>query len=96
MGHLETINKGFEEMRKVLDEVGVRTRVNLNAERDWVYEWRREQEHKLKDERGQGMSDAEVEDFVDRYMPVYELFDSEADVDVRLDRDRRIVDISTR
>lgn len=97
LSHLETINKGFEEMRRVLEQVGVETRVNLSVgDRGWVYAWRKEQEHKLKEERGEGMSDAEVEQFVDRYMPVYELFDSEADVEVKLDRERRIVDVTTR
>lgn len=42
---------------------------------DYVYAWRLEQEHNMKRANGgKGMSDAEVEAFVDRYMPCYELY----------------------
>ncbi|PQE28920.1 D-glycerate 3-kinase protein [Rutstroemia sp. NJR-2017a BBW] len=40
----------------------------------YVYEWRREQEEKLRRERGSGMSDEQVKEFVDGYYPAYELF----------------------
>lgn len=39
-----------------------------------VYRWRLQQEHALINERGQGMSDEQVNMFVDRYMPCYELY----------------------
>jgi pantothenate kinase-related protein Tda10 len=42
---------------------------------DYVYAWRLEQEHNMKRANGgKGMSDEEVEAFVDRYMPCYELY----------------------
>ena len=42
---------------------------------DFVYTWRLQQEHHMKAENGgKGMTDDEVEAFVDRYMPVYEVF----------------------
>lgn len=42
---------------------------------DHVYRWRLQQEHHMKSlNGGQGMSDEEVERFVDRYMPVYECY----------------------
>jgi D-glycerate 3-kinase len=42
---------------------------------DFVYAWRMEQEHMMKRANGgKGMSDEEVVAFVDRYMPVYEVF----------------------
>jgi len=40
-----------------------------------VYAWRLEQEHKMKEKNGgEGMSDDQVRAFVDRYMPVYEMW----------------------
>jgi D-glycerate 3-kinase len=42
---------------------------------DYVYKWRLQQEHHMKSENGgRGMTDEEVEKFVDRYMPVYEVY----------------------
>ena len=42
---------------------------------DHVYRWRLQQEHGMKRQNGGlGMSDKEVERFVDRYMPVYECY----------------------
>lgn len=39
-----------------------------------VYQWRKEQEHETIHTQGQGMTDEEVEKFVDRYMPCYKLY----------------------
>lgn len=39
-----------------------------------VYRWRQQQEHKLIEAKGQGMSDEQVVAFVDGYMPSYELY----------------------
>lgn len=39
-----------------------------------VHKWRLEQEHQLIKEKGQGMSDDQVKEFVDRYMPCYYLY----------------------
>ena len=39
-----------------------------------VYTWRRDQEHELIKEKGSGMTDEEVEKFLDRYMPCYDLY----------------------
>jgi len=42
---------------------------------DYVYKWRLQQEHHMKSGNGgKGMTDEEVETFVDRYMPAYELY----------------------
>lgn len=90
---LEQINEGFKELEAVLDKK-VDRRVTLDAPWEWVYEWRIEQEEKLIQERGSGMTEDEVRAFVDRYMPVYECWDATGDVRVELDRDRQIVSIS--
>lgn len=39
-----------------------------------VHRWRLEQEHAMVSKTGSGMTDLQVRDFVDRYLPVYELY----------------------
>ncbi|KAH9876191.1 hypothetical protein J1614_004070 [Plenodomus biglobosus] len=39
-----------------------------------VYTWRLQQEHKMIESKGSGMSDEQVRSFVDGYMPSYELY----------------------
>lgn len=47
---------------------------------DYIYAWRTQQEHTMKATNGgKGMTDEEVVAFVDRYMPVYELFGDTTD-----------------
>lgn len=49
--------------------------IHIDAEdTQWVYEWRMEQERRLRADRGSGMSDEEVVRFVNGYYPSYELF----------------------
>ncbi|EPE06046.1 uridine cytidine [Ophiostoma piceae UAMH 11346] len=49
--------------------------IHLDAEHTpYVYDWRREQEAALRYARGTGMTDEQVERFVDAYYPAYELF----------------------
>ncbi|KAJ9114067.1 hypothetical protein QFC22_005887 [Naganishia vaughanmartiniae] len=48
----------------------------------YVHAWRLQQEHQLIAARGTGMTDAQVEEFVTRYMPGYELWASGAGADV--------------
>ncbi len=40
----------------------------------FVYDWRKQQEHELIKIRGNGMSDTEVDNFINDYMPCYELY----------------------
>jgi D-glycerate 3-kinase len=39
-----------------------------------VYTWRLQQEHKMIEAKGSGMSDAQVRAFIDGYMPSYEIY----------------------
>jgi D-glycerate 3-kinase len=49
--------------------------IHIEAEDiNYVYQWRLEQEHNMKRQRKSGMSDEQVKDFIDRYMPAYELY----------------------
>lgn len=49
--------------------------IHVDAEdTEYVYEWRRQQEQQLRQEKGSGMTDEQVVKFVDAYYPAYELF----------------------
>jgi len=49
--------------------------IHIDAEKtSFVYEWRLQQEAALRREKGSGMSDEKVREFVDGYYPAYELF----------------------
>ncbi|EFX02840.1 uridine/cytidine kinase [Grosmannia clavigera kw1407] len=49
--------------------------IHLDAQQTpFVYAWRREQEAALRRDRGSGMTDDQVDRFVDAYYPAYELF----------------------
>jgi D-glycerate 3-kinase len=49
--------------------------VHIDAQNlKFVYEWRLEQEFKLRKEKGAGMTDEQVIKFVDGYYPAYELY----------------------
>ncbi|KAE8450508.1 hypothetical protein EG329_006238 [Mollisiaceae sp. DMI_Dod_QoI] len=49
--------------------------IHVDAEdTGFVYEWRQEQEAVLRREKGRGMSEGQVEKFVDGYFPAYELY----------------------
>ncbi|KAI1363026.1 putative Uridine/cytidine kinase [Xylaria arbuscula] len=49
--------------------------IHIDAENtEYVYDWRLEQEAKLRAQRGTGMTDEQVMRFVDAYYPAYELF----------------------
>lgn len=73
-----------------------------------VYQWRIDQEHKLIEAKGEGMSDQDVVEFVSGYMPSYELYlnklnkepvskagDGSCHIRVLLDVDRRVLSIKT-
>lgn len=62
-----------------------------------VYDWRLEAEHRMKERNGgRGMSDSQVRAFVDRYMPVYEVFEPQKRQMLRitLDERREVLDVA--
>ncbi|CAL8580872.1 hypothetical protein XPA_006588 [Xanthoria parietina] len=62
--------KGYDSLTNQLDAL-----IHLDAEDlQFVYEWRLEQEDQLRRERGSGMTNAAVLNFIDGYYPSYELF----------------------
>ena len=62
--------RGYDVLTDALDAF-----VHVDAEHTmYVYDWRREQEAAMRREKGSGMSEEEVDRFVDGYYPAYELF----------------------
>lgn len=63
----------------------------------YIYKWRLEQEHALVAKKGKGMSDDQVKQFVDGYMPAYELYSLQLNnrpgLHLKLDEDRRVVEV---
>lgn len=71
--HLLFVNerlRGYDTITQLFDAF-----IHIDAEdTQFVYDWRREQEVKLREEKGTGMTDEQVVKFVDAYYPAYELF----------------------
>ncbi|RIA96074.1 P-loop containing nucleoside triphosphate hydrolase protein [Glomus cerebriforme] len=74
LSHLEVINENLKQYEEnwypFLDIFICIESEDINN----VYSWRLEQEHNMKRLGKDGMSDEQVKDFVDRYMPGYELY----------------------
>ncbi|ODV79627.1 P-loop containing nucleoside triphosphate hydrolase protein [Suhomyces tanzawaensis NRRL Y-17324] len=71
--HIEDVNENLFQYTKIwnhFDKFVCLETANISD----VYTWRLQQEHALVARTGSGMSDSQVEAFVDRYMPVYELY----------------------
>ena len=62
--------RGYDKLTNQLDAL-----IHLDAaDPRSVYRWRAEQESVLRETRGSGMTDEQVQHFVDGYYPAYELF----------------------
>lgn len=75
LNHIERINGSLEQYAKIWSLFDYFIYFETNSLQN-VYRWRLEQEHCLikSSPTGAGMTDAEVVKFVDRYMPIYELY----------------------
>lgn len=73
--HLEFINSSLAQYAQIWDQFDAFIHIDAQ-DLGWVYEWRLEQEHQLRRERGAGssMTDEQVTKFVDAYFPAYELY----------------------
>ncbi|CAG8454445.1 2033_t:CDS:2 [Ambispora leptoticha] len=72
--HLLTVNNFLKEYEREWYPY-IDAFIHLDAKDiNYAYEWRLQQEHTMRKRGLSGMSDAEVRDFVDRYMPAYELY----------------------
>lgn len=68
-----TINTALSQYSRLWSYFNVFVHIDA-ADPMFVYKWRLEQEATTKRERGGGMTDEEVKNFVDGYYPAYELY----------------------
>jgi D-glycerate 3-kinase len=62
--------RSYDVMTDMLDAM-----IHIDAEdTSYVYKWRLQQEAAMREQKGRGMSDEEVVNFVDGYYPAYELY----------------------
>ena len=73
MYHIGEINQRLKAYERIWSEFDKFIYFKTNDINN-VYTWREQQEHALIKERGRGMSDDQVRNFVNRYMPVYSLY----------------------
>lgn len=95
LAELEEVDTSLEDYSKVWDTLDVL--FYMRPQRlDFVCAWRQQQEHQLISEKGQGMTDKEVEAFVGQYMPVYDLYSDSLKYDslVVLGFDRKAIQSS--
>jgi D-glycerate 3-kinase len=88
------VNKLLIDYERIWDKFD--SLVQLDAQDlAFVYDWRLQQEHQLIHERGSGMTDLQVREFVDGYMPAYELYlehlRKRADLRIVLSKSRKVV-----
>ncbi|ODQ51619.1 P-loop containing nucleoside triphosphate hydrolase protein [Saitoella complicata NRRL Y-17804] len=70
---LEFVNDKLKAYDALWDQLDLLVHVDAQ-DISYVYNWRLQQEHAMIAARGSGMSDEKVREFVDGYMPAYELF----------------------
>ncbi|KAG0132634.1 P-loop containing nucleoside triphosphate hydrolase protein [Tuber indicum] len=71
--HLLFVNTKLKDYDTITDSLNAL--IHIDAEDiSCVYDWRIEQEHDLISSRGRGMTDDQVIEFVNGYMPAYELY----------------------
>ncbi|CAG8512453.1 7785_t:CDS:2 [Paraglomus brasilianum] len=74
LSHLLTINNNLKEYETSLYPF-IDIFIHIDTEDiNVVYKWRLEQEHRMIAKGMTGMTDIEVKEFVNRYMPAYELY----------------------
>lgn len=71
--HIEEINRALKEYRKIWKYFDDFIILHTNSIEN-VYTWRLQQEQNLIEQKGTGMTENEVKQFVDRYMPMYVLY----------------------
>ncbi|RPB03223.1 P-loop containing nucleoside triphosphate hydrolase protein [Choiromyces venosus 120613-1] len=71
--HLLFVNTKLKDYGTITDSLNAL--IHIDAEDiSYVYDWRIQQEHGLISSRGSGMTDGQIIEFVNGYMPAYELY----------------------
>lgn len=78
LGHVkfedvQTVNESLKQYDALTDKLDALIHIDAQDLR-FVYEWRQEQERTLRAAKGTGMTEEQVNHFVDGYYPSYELF----------------------
>ncbi|KAJ5675682.1 hypothetical protein N7462_008579 [Penicillium macrosclerotiorum] len=78
LGHVkledvQTVNEALKQYDSLTDKLDALIHIDAQ-DLQFVYEWRQEQERTLRAARGTGMTEEQVNHFVDGYFPSYELF----------------------
>ncbi|KAJ5090575.1 hypothetical protein N7532_009259 [Penicillium argentinense] len=78
LGHVrfedvQTVNDALKRYNALTDKLDALIHIDAQNLR-FVYEWRQEQERTLRTAKGTGMTEGQVNQFVDGYYPSYELF----------------------
>ncbi|GMH40803.1 hypothetical protein BSKO_08707 [Bryopsis sp. KO-2023] len=72
--HLPAVDKALTLLEDAWDKFVDVWLVVKVGDPKWVFKWRLEAEHKMRLTGKPGMSDSEVEDFCNRYMPAYKAY----------------------
>ena len=70
---VEFINDALREYGRLMDQLDALIYLDA-ADPRYVYRWREQQERELRERTGTGMTDEQVQHFVDGYYPAYELY----------------------
>ncbi|KAJ9298210.1 hypothetical protein DTO271G3_3815 [Paecilomyces variotii] len=70
---VKTVNDALKRYNVLTDQLDALIHIDAENPR-FVYEWRQEQERTLRAAKGTGMTEEQVNHFVDGYYPSYELF----------------------
>ena len=71
--HLQFVDEKLQQYSRLWDRLDALIWLNAQDIR-FVYAWRLQQEHAMRAAVGRGMTDDQVKDFVDGYMPAYEMY----------------------
>ena len=71
--HLQYVDKKLDDYSRIWNRFDALVWLN-SQDINFVYTWRLQQEHAMKAALGRGMTDEQVKNFVDGYMPAYELY----------------------
>ncbi|KAF2431336.1 P-loop containing nucleoside triphosphate hydrolase protein [Tothia fuscella] len=99
LSDVQFVNNALAGYESIWDKFDAFIHIDAKETR-WVYKWRLEAEHKMRKEKGSGMTDEQVVKFIDGYYPAYELYtenlrkpifsDSGRQLRLEVDEDRKV------
>ncbi|ANB11699.1 Tda10p [Sugiyamaella lignohabitans] len=96
LDHVKFVNRALAQYDQIWSKFHALIQIEA-LDLNYIYEWRTQQEHDLIQKKGSGMTDAQVRQFVDGYMPAYELYlrtlQQTRSLAITLNRDRKVVNL---